>query len=263
MKDGRTVYVYTLSDPRTPDDIRYVGVTFSPKRRLSAHISDCDRIRNRRANWVRSLKRIGLSPVFSVIDTASIISWPDKEVYWIAHYRSLGFDLTNSSDGGFGILNPTQDVRRRISEAQKKRFESMTSEERAAIVKRMRDGMIGMSDEDKEELAKRKSAWTRNNMLKLRESMTPAQVSEFIKKGHETRRSEKGAGYKKRQFCKRGHPMIEGNIVYHSNGKVRRCRVCNDEKVGRWKESRRKKRAHGVGSKRKEMPVEPEIKETR
>jgi len=38
------IYFYTLSDPRTPDVIRYIGKTKSPlNRRLSGHISSTKR----------------------------------------------------------------------------------------------------------------------------------------------------------------------------------------------------------------------------
>jgi hypothetical protein len=39
--------------------------------------------------------------------------------------------------------------------------------------------------------------------------------------------------------CRRGHPMIEGNIFYHKDGKRRQCRCCRDDAMRKWRAARR------------------------
>jgi hypothetical protein len=44
-------------------------------------------------------------------------------------------------------------------------------------------------------------------------------------------------GSKKKSFCKRGHPLIEDNIVYNDDiypGTARQCRICKNEKNKNW-----------------------------
>ena len=70
-KAGRCWVVYTLSDPRVPDAVRYVGVTHeSPARRLGRHLSDARGMKgtHHSACWIRSLLREGVVPVLRVID---------------------------------------------------------------------------------------------------------------------------------------------------------------------------------------------------
>jgi hypothetical protein len=69
------VYFYTLSDPRTPNLIRYVGKTTQKlKRRLDQHISYARRLKKERSktnynvNWINSLLIENLSPVILELD---------------------------------------------------------------------------------------------------------------------------------------------------------------------------------------------------
>lgn len=62
----------------------------------------------------------------------------DEERAWIGHYRRLGADLTNSTEGGRGGLNPSEETRRKMSAAQRARPPA-TPETRALISKRVRE----------------------------------------------------------------------------------------------------------------------------
>lgn len=94
--------VYGLSDPRT-GKLRYVGVTFRGRRRLNEHLSRAvtGRGRTHRDCWLRSLLRLGLRPVLSVLEAGSGEGWQERERYWIALHRPAG-DLVNHTDGGEG-----------------------------------------------------------------------------------------------------------------------------------------------------------------
>jgi hypothetical protein len=97
------LFIYILSDPRT-NAVRYVGKAKNVKRRLSRHLSPGNLAKSHHtANWLRSLVEAGMKPV---VRTAEELpddgDWEARERFWIAHYRSLGCDLTNLTDGGEG-----------------------------------------------------------------------------------------------------------------------------------------------------------------
>jgi len=95
------LYIYTLSHPLT-FEIRYVGKTNDLKRRLQSHI-DYARSKNKRrkvADWILSVIKQGLKPKITLIESVEIDDWANRERFWINHFRSLGFNLCNLTDGG-------------------------------------------------------------------------------------------------------------------------------------------------------------------
>lgn len=111
--------IYVLKDPRT-DEIRYVGVTVqSLKARLSGHICESRKKikkKTHKLNWIRSLLDHGLEPVIESVETGTgDDAWPDRERFWIAHYRAILPNLTNDCDGGIGSLNHTVTEEQRIN----------------------------------------------------------------------------------------------------------------------------------------------------
>lgn len=111
------IRIYVLSDPRN-EDIRYVGKTKQAiEKRLKQHLRD--RNNNRRTNWIKSLRKVGVSPTILLIENTDEQNWEIRERYWIKYYRSLGYDLTNLTDGGEGTSNPAPETRARMSEAHK------------------------------------------------------------------------------------------------------------------------------------------------
>jgi hypothetical protein len=70
-----------------------------------------------RGRWVQSVIGRGLKPKLIVIEEVTQDNWEERERYWITHYRQLGCDLTNSTDGGDGISNPSREIRARISKS--------------------------------------------------------------------------------------------------------------------------------------------------
>lgn len=104
--------IYGLVDPRT-GMLRYVGVTRQTvKRRLTDHIK---RSRNGeatyRSNWIRSVLDEGLEPQTIVLE---VTEDRDREIIWIAFFRSRGCELTNSTDGGEGVINLPEEIREQI-----------------------------------------------------------------------------------------------------------------------------------------------------
>jgi hypothetical protein len=103
--NARPAFIYVLKDP-TDSQIRYVGKTEKTlETRLSGHISEAKRrkVLCHKNNWVYSLLLKGLRPIIQLIETVPYDQdWQEREKYWIKYYRELGYDLTNSTDGGIG-----------------------------------------------------------------------------------------------------------------------------------------------------------------
>lgn len=120
--------VYTLADSRKPEDVRYVGLTKDAGARLTKHRKPQASDKSHRANWVRSVIRDGGDIVLSVIKRGlSEEHVKTEEVASIEEYRTAGYRLVNGTDGGDGMLNPTPELRAKLSAAVKA---SMTSEVR-------------------------------------------------------------------------------------------------------------------------------------
>lgn len=95
-------YIYGLSDPRD-GRIRYIGRTRqSFARRLTGHCcSKFLRGNSRREQWITSLTSSGQKPFIQFLECVPGNGF-DAERKWIAKYREMGHDLTNSTDGGAG-----------------------------------------------------------------------------------------------------------------------------------------------------------------
>jgi hypothetical protein len=91
-------YIYALVDPRT-HNIHYVGKARNPEERLRWHLKDdrnCARVK-----WIEELRAEGFCPLIAVLEVVrSPQTWQEREIWWIAKGRELGWPLTNVSDGG-------------------------------------------------------------------------------------------------------------------------------------------------------------------
>lgn len=116
------VYIYTLEYPE--GNIRYVGKTCDLKARFKKHIRDAkNHTSSRRLAWVHSLLNIGEVPYINVLDIVKESEWAFWEKHYIALIKSWGFDLTNGTLGGDGLL-ATEEVKAKISKSCKKYWES-------------------------------------------------------------------------------------------------------------------------------------------
>lgn len=98
----KTTYIYSLSD--SSGNIRYVGKSSYPNRRIKSHINECNKKSNatRKHQWIRSLLNKNDKPVLEILDEVPLDEWMFWEIYWIAQIKAWGFNLTNSADGGYG-----------------------------------------------------------------------------------------------------------------------------------------------------------------
>ena len=95
-------HIYVLKCPIT-NEVRYVGKTNNPSERYKNHLNKCRDGGTYKHNWINSLRKIGLKPIFEIIDEVDIKEWKEKEKYYIKHYRDEGCNLVNHTDGGDGL----------------------------------------------------------------------------------------------------------------------------------------------------------------
>jgi hypothetical protein len=136
----KTIYIYILIDPRT-ESVRYVGKTNNPRLRFNVHTSRKFDKKSHRDMWVKQLCELGLKPLMVIVEETNEDHWKERERFWQLHFESLGADLTNINECGYGplgtcktpeglaamrarmhALNQRVDVREKISQAQKARF---------------------------------------------------------------------------------------------------------------------------------------------
>lgn len=96
-------HIYGLADPRD-GIIRYIGKSKNLRRRMARHMSAMNlEKKHHAAAWLRSIVVAGLSPSVIVVESLNDADdWAAREIFWIAHFRSLGHDMTNFTDGGDG-----------------------------------------------------------------------------------------------------------------------------------------------------------------
>ena len=115
---ARKHVIYGLYDPTDPrKKVRYVGYThFTPEQRIIDHVSTARRKTDtHKQKWIRKLLRNNVVPAYMVLEVTTAKDWKARERYWIAAFLARGNKLTNSTDGGEGLVNPSKDVRKRIS----------------------------------------------------------------------------------------------------------------------------------------------------
>lgn len=112
--------IYKLIDP-IDNSIRYVGLTInSLKQRLKSHRNE--RSKSHKTFWIQSLKAQGKSPIIELIETTDSYELAcEKEIYWIDKLKSDGNKLTNHASGGNKNKKMSDEVRLKMSLAQKER----------------------------------------------------------------------------------------------------------------------------------------------
>jgi group I intron endonuclease len=127
--------IYTLHDPDTLD-VRYVGFTSkSLEERLRGHIYDSKFEQHHKARWVRSILAANKRPVILHVETATPENWKERERFWINHFRKTGCRLTNSSDGGDGILNASAETREKMRASMLGRVPSAEARKKMSVAR--------------------------------------------------------------------------------------------------------------------------------
>lgn len=98
----KTVYIYTLADPRS-GEVRYVGKTNNLKVRRHNHLNSCRDKNTHKRNWINQLRKEGMLPIMEVLDEVLQSEWHRWEKYWIHQMTVWGFKLVNYTEGGDGL----------------------------------------------------------------------------------------------------------------------------------------------------------------
>lgn len=115
MPQTQIAIIYGLRALPTYPEIRYVGVTKRAlNERLRGHVYKARHGEaTHKGAWIRRVLASGLKIEIIEIERVSLDSWEERERHWIATLPNL----TNSVAGGRGVLNPTPEHRRRLSQA--------------------------------------------------------------------------------------------------------------------------------------------------
>jgi hypothetical protein len=159
-------FVYALIDPLTKA-VRYIGMTRkTPQVRLALHQKRARAGEQYHVStWLRSLP--SMTPEILVLEEASADALASRERYWIKHYRAQGADLCNHTDGGEGQpglrhsaetrkrmsashmgKRPTPEQRQRQSEAAKKRWASVSAEDRKKAMSHLSGRPVSQAQRD-------------------------------------------------------------------------------------------------------------------
>jgi len=126
--------IYGLIDP-TSLLVRYVGMSSSGMKRPRQH-RQARAVSGKTycARWIRKLFSNGLDFEIVILEiVSSQAGLPDAEKWWIAYGRACGWPLTNLTDGGEGLTNPSERTREKMRAAARIR---MTPQWRAAASER-------------------------------------------------------------------------------------------------------------------------------
>jgi hypothetical protein len=103
--------IYTLQDPISLE-IRYIGLTSQKLNvRLSAHWTTFNNKKSHKVHWIKKLKKLNQKPIIKELDIAySLEEATALEKYWISQFKTWGFKLTNTTEGGEGALGYRHDL---------------------------------------------------------------------------------------------------------------------------------------------------------
>ena len=113
----KETYIYKISDEL--GNVRYIGKSNNPRRRLYQHINDKSNLH--KFNWLNSIIKRGSKPIIEIIEKVSVDIWQEREIYWIAKFKEDGFDLINltlGGDGGNGMRH-TEESKQSMSKSKK------------------------------------------------------------------------------------------------------------------------------------------------
>jgi group I intron endonuclease len=173
----QTQYIYRLIDPRTKSVV-YIGKTKNLKKRFNDH----KRLRKNKYEtrleiWKNDLIKSGGIPIMEVITECDISHVDELEKFYIRSYRESGFDILNSTDGGDGLQNPSEETRRKIGLKSKGRKHSEET-----IRKISESCYLDQYDGDFLKFFKKKSKSKKVLLIKNNEYFTFDNLSESSKK---------------------------------------------------------------------------------
>ncbi len=126
--------VYALRDPFT-GHVRYVGWSIAPLARLRRHMKEARCGTTHKCRWLASLP--GVWPLLHILESG-FGDPAEPEIRWIAEMRKRGYDLTNATAGGDGVIDPSPELRHLRSELARGRRPSEETRQKLAEASRNR-----------------------------------------------------------------------------------------------------------------------------
>ena len=131
--------IYALCCKDSPKSYRYIGKTKfnEPKQRLAKHVVNAQRGEKYPVyDWMRKYE----GQVIAVCIETNI---PDqdidkREMYYIAKFKSEGHKLLNLTDGGGGIVNPSQATREKMAKSATGKTQSIETRVKISIASKGR-----------------------------------------------------------------------------------------------------------------------------
>jgi hypothetical protein len=194
-------YIYALTEPDGVT-VRYIGITKHFRHRLTRHICDARTKgeKNHRICWIRSLMYKEQKPCILLIEETEDIL---RERFWIEHYRSLGCDLVNASNGCESHIGYTISEKTREAVSKAKKGKPISESHRQALIR----------------------ANTGRRM--------PEHVRLIVIENNRNRKSSAS-------HCVNGHEYTADNTRINKSG-YRECKICNSLKKKRYNEKQKKK----------------------
>lgn len=90
--------IYGLICPLT-NEIKYIGKSNNPERRLKDHMWDTRGMDINKALWIKDLKTKKLKPILEILDEVPISTWQYWEEFWILYFKALGAKIFNKRAG--------------------------------------------------------------------------------------------------------------------------------------------------------------------
>lgn len=86
--------IYALICP-LDGNVKYVGKSNNPEKRLKDHCLDFRCMDLHKANWIRLLRSKKEKPILIILDEVRIWDWQFWEEFWCSYFKSLGYKLFN------------------------------------------------------------------------------------------------------------------------------------------------------------------------
>lgn len=186
-------YVYGLVDNTEPTNIRYIGVTVNPRKRLSDHISEArsgrgDKTNSHKCRWIRKVLESQGSVHMIVLAQFSDSASAYREEKILVSVNSK--NLTNKAEGGIGGLTVTDPALK--SALYRKIKDSYTEEKRALTGKRI-SAMWDDEDYRERETQRRRDQWNSEEYRRAqKEGLKEAQQqTDYLGKAARGRASSK------------------------------------------------------------------------
>lgn len=173
----KRAFVYALCEPGTRT-VRYIGLTYDVPMRVKQHITDTIKQHTYVGRWLSGVVKSEKAPEVIVLSEVSREEGPAEEIRFIRNARMLGMRLTNATDGGEGVINPSEETREKESRAKKRMYEERPElrEKFVRLMKRCWKDPKFRAKRKKTLMANRTPEWRRNFSAVMKAKNSQPQV---------------------------------------------------------------------------------------